>query len=227
MNTSILIYLVSLVTLSILYSLSRGAAKNKSDKIVDALYRGGKQSLLLKKQLFGIAALSVPVVLYFSFHNAALKLFTLERFEPWIYFWIMVLTACIYLSSKATGKELKKLKENNIITNRVQIAAYFTGRVIFLFLYELFFRAVLLFSLAAVAGNLFSILVNVGCYVALHAHCKKNELVATVPFGFVICLLCLAANSIWPAIVLHLLIAITAESMIIFSIKKTFKLYIA
>lgn len=226
MSTSILIYLVSLATLGILYSVSRAASKNKSDKIVDTVYHGGKQSLLLKKQLFGIAALSVPVVLFFSFDNAAFKLFTLEHFEPWIYFWIMVLTACIYISSKVTGKELKKLKENNIITKQVQIAAYFTGRIIFLFLYELFFRAVLLFSLAAVAGNLLSILVNVVCYVALHAHCKKNELIATVPFGFVTCLLCLAANSIWPTIVLHLLIAITAESLIIFSIKKPFKLYI-
>lgn len=181
---------------------------------------------MLKKQFGGIVALSFPVILYFAYNPATLKLLKLVFTANWIYLWASAILLSLFLSSKATALQLNKLKKQyNIINPPVAVAAYFTGRIIFLFLYELFFRGVLLFSLMAIAGNAISIIINVVLYTTLHACCTVKEIMATIPFGIVICLLCMVSNSVWPAIILHTAVAITTECMIVFSIKKHPKLY--
>ncbi len=216
-----------MIAFVLLIDLSSYATKKNSDKIIDTLYNGGKESLLLNKQFWGIAALSLPVIFFFISNPIAQKLLTLSFNGNWLYIWFLAIPLTLFISGKATANQLKKLKgENTAITKPANVVAYFTGRIIFLFLYELFFRGVLLFSIIAIAGNVISTIINVALYTALHAYCTTKEIIATIPFGIGICLLCIASNSVWPAIILHIAIAITTECMIVFSIKKTYKLSI-
>ena len=227
MKALIITGIICPATFAVLYFLSRNVAQKKSDKIIDTLYNGGSESLFLKKQFLGIIALSVPVIFYFILNLSAQKLLSLTLSGSWFYSWIIAMLLCLFISSRATANQLKKLKKQNSgVTKPANITALFTGRIIFLFLYELFFRGVLLFSIAAIAGNIPSIFINTLLYAVLHAHCSRNEIIATIPFGIVTCLLSIAANSIWPAILLHIIIAITTEGMLIFSIKKPCKLII-
>ncbi|MEP6713604.1 MAG: CPBP family intramembrane glutamic endopeptidase [Ferruginibacter sp.] len=228
MKAFLIIYLTCMAAFILLTDLSRYAAKKNSDKLIDTIYNGGKECLLLKKQFWGIAALSFPVIFYFTSNHITQKLLSITLDGYWICLWIIAMLLSIFISNKATASQLKNLKQQNRpVTKPLNVIAYFTGRIVFLFLYELFFRGVLLFSTIAIAGNVISIVINIALYTALHAYCTTKEIIATVPFGIVICLLSIASNSVWPAVLSHIIIAITTDWIIVFSIKKSYKLSIA
>lgn len=228
MNTSLSTYTTSLLAYGVLYGLSRYASRRKSDKIADVLYKEGSESLLLKKQFSGIAALFLPIVSYFLYQQGNEKLLALKAVGAWVFVWMPAVIISLIAVSRNTSIQLRKLKRlHNTVMKPGNLITYFSGRIAFLFLYELFFRGVLLFSLIALAGNIVSVLVNAVLYTGLHAHSSKDELIATVPFGILSSVICIWANSIWPAVVLHITVALTAELMMAASVNKPYKLYLA
>jgi len=228
MNPLLIISSASLLAYGLLYELSRYASLRKSDKIAEVLYKEGSESLLLKKQFAGTMALSIPVVIYFLLYPDAQKLLALKPVSAWIYVWLSAVVLSLIATSWNTTIQLRKIKRiHNTGMKQANLVIYFSGRIIFLFLYELFFRGVLLFSLISLAGNVVSVLVNVALYTGLHVHSCKDELIATVPFGILSSVICIWANSIWPAVILHIVVALTAELMMAISINKPYKLYIA
>lgn len=228
MNPSLSIFTTSLLAYGVLYGLSSYASRRKSDKIADVLYKEGSESLLLKKQFLGTASLIIPVAIYFLLYPGAQKLLALKPVSAWIYVWLAAVVLSLIATSWNTTIQLRKIKRiHNSGMKQGNLVIYFSGRIIFLFLYELFFRGVLLFSLISLTGNIVSVLITVGLYTGLHAHSSKDELIATVPFGILSAVICIWANSIWPAVILHIAVALTAELMMATSVHKPCKLYIA
>jgi len=90
-------------------------------------------------------------------------------------------------------------------------AIYLLLRVVFLIAYEFFFRGVLLFGIAMVAGIITSIIINIILYVVIHLFSERQAMIGAVPFGIVLCMLSWKTQSIWPAVILHLVLALTYE----------------
>jgi len=228
MSPSLSIYITSLLAYGVLYGLSSYASRRKSDKIADVLYKEGNEILLLKKQFSGTAILLIPVAVYFLSDPDARKLLALKFVSSWMYVWISVVILSLIAVSRNTTMQLRKIKRfHHSGMKQANLVIYFSGRIIFLFLYELFFRGVLLFSIISLAGNMVSVVITVGLYTGLHAHSSKDELIATIPFGILSSVICIWAHSIWPAVILHIAVALTAELMMAASVNKPGKLYIA
>lgn len=85
------------------------------------------------------------------------------------------------------------------------------GWLLYLAGYEYLFRGLLLFSCHAAFGLWPAIAVNLALYAALHLPKGLKEATAAIPFGALLCYLAIESGSIWPAVLIHALQAITCE----------------
>ncbi len=83
--------------------------------------------------------------------------------------------------------------------------------IVYLFSYEWLWRGVLLHELRLVFNPEFSILINVSCYALLHLFKSKEEALASIPFGIVLCILALAMQSFLLPFLLHIMLALSFE----------------
>lgn len=91
------------------------------------------------------------------------------------------------------------------------ILAYFLVRIIFICVYENWFRGYLLNDCIFSFGVPVAVVINVCLYSLLHAVNGREEVLACFPFGVLLCSLCIFQNVIWPAIAIHLALTITYE----------------
>lgn len=88
---------------------------------------------------------------------------------------------------------------------------YFIIRGLFLFVYELWFRGYFLFNSIDWMGMPAAILLNVFLYAAVHIFNSKKELLASIPFGILLCLLSILFNTAWPAAIFHIAFSLVYE----------------
>ncbi len=92
-----------------------------------------------------------------------------------------------------------------------QTVLYIFLRIFFLTTYEWFFRGLLLFSLYKWLGLWWAIASNISLYTLMHIHKHKKEIIGCIPFGLLLCVFTIWWQSVWPAIILHLQVAILNE----------------
>ena len=88
---------------------------------------------------------------------------------------------------------------------------YFLVRILFLVAYECWFRGYLLMDCATGMGVLPAIIINTVLYTLLHVFKSRNELLGCIPFGLLLSAICIWMGAAWPAIVLHMALALTYE----------------
>jgi len=92
-----------------------------------------------------------------------------------------------------------------------QVIFYSSVRSIFLMVYEWFFRGLLLIALCNWLGTILGITINVLLYALLHAYKDRKEMAGCIPLGILLCVFTIWWQSIWPAIIFHLQIALITE----------------
>jgi len=100
------------------------------------------------------------------------------------------------------------------------ITSYFLVRILFLFAYETWFRGYLLTDCINSFGIPVAIFLNVGLYTLLHIINGKDEMLACIPFGLLLCSLCIWLGAAWPAIVLHIAFTVPYETHLVRKINK-------
>ncbi|MGI8601175.1 MAG: CPBP family intramembrane glutamic endopeptidase [Chitinophagaceae bacterium] len=115
-----------------------------------------------------------------------------------------------------------EIKVNAYSLIRKEKIFYLLIRVLFLVGYEFYFRIVLLqaFYFLPIA---YAVVINVILYSAAHAFSGKKEMIGSVPFGFALCLLTIIHQSVWPAIMLHIILCLPYESLKLYATKFTNK----
>jgi membrane protease YdiL (CAAX protease family) len=100
------------------------------------------------------------------------------------------------------------------IANYSLVNTYFFVRALFLIVYEFFFRGVLLQALLGVVNMEWAIAINIILYAIAHAFSNKKELIGSIPFGLLLCLVTIKLQSVWPAIIIHLALSFSYETRI-------------
>lgn len=98
------------------------------------------------------------------------------------------------------------------IANSVLIF-YAVARVLFLITYEILLRGSVLPILIDATGAWIAILLNTVLYGLLHAFASRKEIIGSLLFGPVLCLLTIQFQALWPAITLHVLLAVLYEGI--------------
>lgn len=100
---------------------------------------------------------------------------------------------------------------NQSIPGIPYLSVYFLFRLVFICVYEIWFRGYLLNDCIAAAGILGAIFINVLFYTLIHFVNSKKEIIACIPFGTLLCGLCIWQVAVWPAMVLHLAFTLPYE----------------
>lgn len=94
-------------------------------------------------------------------------------------------------------------------------AIHIVLRSFFLISYEWFFRGCILISCVYIFGTARAIIINLALYALIHSFNGKKEMCGSIPFGLILCVFTLWYQSVWPAILLHLLLSLSYESFLL------------
>jgi membrane protease YdiL (CAAX protease family) len=116
---------------------------------------------------------------------------------------LILIAALAIKASKKVIQHVDYLNQNNYQLSTFYICRYFIIRLVFLFTYEMFFRGFLLSGSIKAMGIPLAVSLNVLLYVLLHLFNSRKEMLVCIPFGLLLCWLCILFNAAWPAVILH------------------------
>lgn len=212
--------IVLLISYSVLLIQFYRAAKKGCNSTTDAVSKGTGLTVLNQRHLIGMFAMLAPI-LYVDFKNSDwLLLHTAFHTNVLLITVTAGVIACI-LSINTARKALRTV--TLLVGTNNTAGTYLLLRGLFLICYELFFRGLLLSFCLAWTSIPIAIAINVVLYALAHAFSSRQELLGTVPFGALLCLLTIYSGSIWPAIIIHLLLGMPYDVFTLYAPKRAIK----
>ncbi len=213
MANTIFIYTSLAISIIALLLAETWSAAQKSRNLTDVLFAKGKFAVLNNRHLSGIIVFLICCWSYTASIEADTSIFQPVWSDERSIICLAITIIAITTGFMTAG--------NNRITQQgfpartpataITIVSYFSLRIIFLVLYEFFFRGVLLFILIAETTVFTAICINMLLYALLHCYSSRKELIGTFPFGLLLCMVTLLHHSVWPAVIIHLALAISHE----------------
>lgn len=188
----------------------RSSANNGAKDLTEALSKNTSLQLLNRRTIRTVPLMISSLVLYSINHqNNFLQLGWDEQSGLTT---IFLLGLCL-LVSVYTALQLKNRISVTITTK--ESAGYFSLRVPGLVIYEIFFRGVLLGILLEHFSMPVAIALNIILYAFAHAFSSRKEFIGSFFFGLLLCYLTILNHSIYPAVLLHLFLALPYESILV------------
>jgi membrane protease YdiL (CAAX protease family) len=216
----------SILTYSFSYLLFFGLlwlSKEKGgNRLVDERSTAGNQSMLIVLHtggilLFGILSyysLNCPLADIVFGKNTA-SYFQISMTSLLVI--MAVVIAPILVEKKYTCAKARSAGTSSFSTGF--IVNYFFVRILFLCVYETWFRGYLLTDSIESWGIIVATLINLILYTLLHAVNGRDEMLVCIPFGLLLCSLCIWVGAAWPAIVLHIAFTLAYETHLVKKIK--------
>lgn len=214
-------YLLMLLYYSFFFGAVKTGFRKDSRQLKDVLAGKGKPGILLTQLIAGIIFLGIGTVTLSKNRNVDVGIFTLTWYEYDTYLWIIIAAAIIVGTLSAS----KKIYPSNISSHSLPSylpLAFVIIRTLFLILYESFFRGVMLFVMIEDLGIAAAVIVNLILYALLHWFDKK-ERYGSVLMGFILCSVSINYHSVWPAIIIHLSLALSHEVTLLINNKSLIK----
>jgi membrane protease YdiL (CAAX protease family) len=213
MNT---FYQLSILAVSyiLLFLLCFFAWKMKSENLLSPKVQTGNWTLLHIRHAGGIVIM-VFIPLFFLpgiVHGLLIWPQNIDHIQVML----LMVTGLILLILSA--KAVDKVENKIIVTaqwSSVHAVLHMVLRNSFLVSYEWFFRGLVLFSCVSLFGIIPAVLINLFLYALIHAFNGKKELLGSIPFGIILCAFTLWWHSVWPAVLLHLLLSSSYESVLL------------
>ncbi len=132
-----------------------------------------------------------------------------------VLYYIIILSVIIIFINSFASKSQVNLKRYPLIKTKVWgpglLIISSSGWIVYLLAYEFLFRGFLLFTCIQSFGIWPAIIINIMVYSLAHVPQGLNETLGAVPFGLVLCYLAVLSGTIWPAFILHVVLAISNE----------------
>ena len=196
---------------------------NGGYKLFDEKGPAQNTGALLGLQIAGIVWLGVVQI--FTFDHSWLEIVfgkSIPGFFPALIIALLLIAVILFAckqSESLFGKIISNQKPVKIFSQAF-ILRYVLLRFLFLCAYEISLRGYLLTDSVYYLGITKAVLLNAALYALLHAPGNKKEMIACIPYGILLCLICIWLNTVWPAIVLHVSLSLTYETNLL---KKFYK----
>jgi membrane protease YdiL (CAAX protease family) len=122
----------------------------------------------------------------------------------------VMLPVSLRIAERKYQEAIQNRPLNNTISN-ASLSLYFIVRILFICAYEAWFRGYLLSHSISYFGAPVAILLNIVLYSLLHTVNGRDEFWACIPFGLLLCGLCIWQGAAWPAMILHLTMTVPFE----------------
>ena len=195
--------------------------KKNSGQLKDILSGKGKPDILFTKLLSGIFLLGFGTVTLFEKRNVDLEIFTLTWNDYNTSVWMLIAVAIIIGTLSAFKKIYSSNNSDYSLPSYLPLS-FVLIRTLFLIVYEAFFRGIVLFVMIEDFGLVPAVIVNVIVYALLHWFDKK-ERAGSVPMGIILCSVSIYYHSVWPAIIIHVSLALSHEITILINNRSLIK----
>jgi membrane protease YdiL (CAAX protease family) len=173
--------------------------------------------LFLFQKITGFIFLGlVPAVIFFNFFSLHPQRYAIGGLPAKVpAFVVLVVISLIVITAGFSAK--KEDIYNRIPHMRLSrwgfkdILTSIGGWALYLLAYEFIFRGLLLFSTAAAFGVWSAIGINLLLYSFFHIPNGKKEVLASIPFGLLLCIFSLLTGSFWLAFLFHLVLSSSTE----------------
>lgn len=188
----------------------QASTKSGARDIAAALSEKNSLQLLNRRTVNSTPLMILSLLLCFSDHqNVFLRFGWNENFSL---ITILLLCLCFWLSVYS-GFQLK-WKPNAAISTWESLS-YLSFRIPGLIIYEIFFRGVL-FGIFLEWFSIYSaIILDIVLYAAAHAFSARREFLGSIPFGLVLCGITILNQSVYPAVLVHLCLALPYETILL------------
>ena len=198
----------------LLFLLLLWRAKHKKGlRLFDDSGLAANLPILLELQLAGIFLFGILPFLYG--HTGTFIFFDsipVENPSTWIT--ILLVFISVIITPQILGKKLSAFPDmiNGASFPRTAFyVLYFMIRILFIASYEIWFRGFLLTDSIVTVGPVLALMINILLYAVLHMVNGKEEVIASIPYGLLLCGLCIWQGAVWPAVVIHLALTIPYE----------------
>ena len=195
--------------------------KKNSGQLKDILSGRGEPGILFTRLISGIFLLGIGTATISVKRNIDAEIFTLTWNDYNRSVWITMAAAIIIGTLSAFKKIYPSNNSSHSLPFRLPLSFVFV-RTLFLIVYESFFRGVMLFVMIEDFGVPAAIIVNLILYALLHWFDKK-ERYGSVLMGFILCSVSIYYHSVWPAIIIHLSLALSHEITLLINNKSLIK----
>lgn len=223
MPTSLITYCLLLFVFVLLMQAEAFTYIKKSRGLLQIVTQNGNISLLNKKHIVFTMLLTLVSVYWFSLkkHSHLLIFPTLQNERVLVS--IILLLAAIMLGCSTAKKRFPCCPSFTMVLTSATSFRFILFRTFFLITYELFFRGALLFMVAKDVGERTAVAINVLLYGLVHSFSGRKEFIGTVPFGLLLCVISFWYQSVWPAVIIHLGLALSFEISVLFNQKSSIK----
>jgi len=115
-----------------------------------------------------------------------------------------------YLSRKPGNLKKYPLIRLKVWDYRVVLLS-FSLWISYLLAYEFMFRGILLYSCVRSFGVPAALIINILIYALAHLPKGLTETLAAIPFGLILCLLVIHLDSVWVAVFIHIILALSND----------------
>ncbi|HEX7845298.1 MAG TPA: type II CAAX endopeptidase family protein [Chitinophagaceae bacterium] len=206
-------YLLLAISIALLLLTEAWADARKSRHLNDVYSRKGDPAIVNRKHIAGILIFLISFLYYLSINSYDTAFFDLGWSTNGVFIILFLLLAACKVGTNSADSNANKYLAVSL--DNSTLFRYLSIRIVFLVLYEFFFRGVLLQLFINEAGVIIAIMVNILLYALAHYYSERKEIIGTVPFGLLLCMISIYYQSIWPAILLHLALAMSYELRLI------------
>ena len=219
MLSYIFTYSLLLFYYSLFFIAVTTGAKSGSGQLKDVLSGKGEAGILFSRLMAGIFFLGIGAIVLFERRELDLQLIS-PGWNGHYMVWILAAVAIIVGIYSA----LKKPVTNNSLHSfPLHLPLSFVLiRTLFLMVYELFFRGIMLVIMMEDMGVVMAIIFNLIFYVLVHWF-DKQERYGSLIMGLILCGVTIYYYSIWPAVIIHLSLALGHEITLLIKNKSLIK----
>ena len=197
------------------------AHKSGGGQLKDILTGKGEPGILFVRLIAGIFFLGSYTAAISTKRNVASEIFTPVWCEYQIPVWALI-AAAIVTGTLSASKEIFPAENSNHSLPRWFPLSFILVRTLFLIVYEFFFRGVMLFVMIEDLSLITAVIANLILYVLIHWF-DKRERYGSVIIGIILCGATIYYQSVWPAILIHLSLALSHELFLLINNKSLIK----
>lgn len=197
------------------------AHKSGGGQLKDILTGKGEPGILFTRLISGILFLGLSAAAVSLKRNVAYEIFTPVWCEYQLPVWVLI-AAAIVTGTLSASKEIFPAENSNHSLLLWFPPSFILVRTLFLIVYEFFFRGVMLFVMIEDIGVITAVIVNLILYVLIHWF-DKRERYGSVIMGIILCGASIYYQSVWPAILIHLSLALSHELFLLINNKSLIK----
>jgi len=183
--------------------------KCDSGNLKGVLSGKGKPDVLLRRLIAGIFFLGIGTTIILVTRDLDSNIF-IPSLSKDASLWMIIAAFAILTGTFSAYKKLSPSQENTYSLSPHSLLSFLSIRILFLLVYEFFFRGALFFVMVEDFGVIAAVIVNIILYVLVHWF-NKEERYGSVLMGGILCSITLYYHSVWPAIAIRLSLALSNE----------------